>query len=1254
MKINVIDRNNYVISEELHETLRTGSLKNQSKAISKTKNGLYLVSFRMLNNDKKVLVYNYIYYDQIFLPSLLNFLAYKDEYSIRFREWGSTLVVVDKSVYKYINEREYDIIRYVEFEMTRNANIKYYIHTLEPLRALERYVKDNENAYFIGDPYKYAILHINTLNVLLSYNEVKDVFKHVVNKDYCNLISKILYPILNENKELKVNNDFEESISIMNSTIFLVSNLDNFVRELRDLDYSVNEGPQSLRGQVNSINALLNNFDYDYRRSLLNHNMYHVKRGVVDNRYLLNKSHFSFKNIHMNIGNVKWYSTTKNTNLSDKLLKKLNKKSFKTDSFMYISLSRFIQESDINNETQISIERFLLDYSYLSLSQDKENRLSGINYELFNNIKLKKHLLEVLNVLTDYIKNLKEKNFKLSSKSTKKMICESEFRNILNIIDTSLVLDISMGIIARVISNFGKITDNNNNSFLNICYEMGGTIVNNYIYTLYKNFIKKNVILLCENCLDYSSNISNEEGKSSLLTMISNIKSKIDNLDTFELLILVKKLLSLDNIKNQTFNDLENIVNYTLSDWKSDNKELIEKYTNELIIGIGSILIDWLNECNLTETQLITITKNKRENLLIPHPNLVQYLDDNITLNHLPLKIPMIVKPKLHSKFTDSKGNCKEILGGYLLNDEEVTEALIIPNWELRKGTDINKKNVIYAMVNNLNSVGFKINQDLLEFINLYGDKLDLLLKEIDIKNEKKKLTKSERSEIESYISKLNLQENILGLAKVFSNVSEFFLPVRLDFRGRVNCISQYLNYQSTELAKALLLFSKPEKLLKTDVESLNYFKSYGANCFGNKLDKKSWEDRCKWVNDNEYDIINYTNCKLISQAENKLLFTTFCIEYNRWIAAYNNHEISYFETYLPIQLDATCNGYQHLSLLISDVELAKELNLTKSSKKDVPKDFYGFLGLKLIELFKQKLKSSKLSHEDLNCYKRLSNMLILRSTIKKVIMTIPYNVSSYQMINYLKEHFIMIDNKFTGAYGMNFRYKHDPNVILCSKDFSLIASGLQEVLQQNFPKLRFLIMYLKTIAKIFTALDLIISWGTTSGILVNQSYISSKEIKLRPFSYNKSSFTLKVPTKTLSGNKQVRAFMPNLIHSLDATALALLADDLFNSNNINNFYAIHDCFAVTANNIPYLITSLKSVYTEIYIKDEYLRTLDNNLRESIKYAYGPESFNEKTLEVKAIIDNSERKEQYPDIDIVLGTKLPNMNLIKDSVYLVS
>jgi DNA-directed RNA polymerase len=56
----------------------------------------------------------------------------------------------------------------------------------------------------------------------------------------------------------------------------------------------------------------------------------------------------------------------------------------------------------------------------------------------------------------------------------------------------------------------------------------------------------------------------------------------------------------------------------------------------------------------------------------------------------------------------------------------------------------------------------------------------------------------------------------------------------------------EYLNYQGTELAKSLLIFSKGDKFLKSDTNSINYLKIFGANCFGNKLEKKSFVDRIK------------------------------------------------------------------------------------------------------------------------------------------------------------------------------------------------------------------------------------------------------------------------------------------------------------------------------------------------------------------------------------------------------------------------
>jgi len=52
---------------------------------------------------------------------------------------------------------------------------------------------------------------------------------------------------------------------------------------------------------------------------------------------------------------------------------------------------------------------------------------------------------------------------------------------------------------------------------------------------------------------------------------------------------------------------------------------------------------------------------------------------------------------------------------------------------------------------------------------------------------------------------------------------------------------------------------------------------------------------------------------------------------------------------------------------LIDDVSLSKELNLDNSYWKDMPKDFYTFVGFKLKDFFNNNLNDStvKLSEED-------------------------------------------------------------------------------------------------------------------------------------------------------------------------------------------------------------------------------------------------------------------------------------------------
>ena len=64
-------------------------------------------------------------------------------------------------------------------------------------------------------------------------------------------------------------------------------------------------------------------------------------------------------------------------------------------------------------------------------------------------------------------------------------------------------------------------------------------------------------------------------------------------------------------------------------------------------------------------------------------------------------------------------------------------------------------------------------------------------------------------------------------------------------------------------------------------------------------------------------------------------------MEFKRFYNFYCDEDSVYFETSLSIQLDATCNGFQHMALLSNETKLFKELNLSgvdvKNKDKYVP-----------------------------------------------------------------------------------------------------------------------------------------------------------------------------------------------------------------------------------------------------------------------------------------------------------------------------
>jgi hypothetical protein len=233
-----------------------------------------------------------------------------------------------------------------------------------------------------------------------------------------------------------------------------------------------------------------------------------------------------------------------------------------------------------------------------------------------------------------------------------------------------------------------------------------------------------------------------------------------------------------------------------------------------------------------------------------------------------------------------------------------------------------------------------------------------------------------------------------------------------------------------------------------------------------------------------------FNNCILLNKAKNKFLFIAFALEYIKIYNYIKYEKGSFIYTQLPIQLDATCNGYQHLSMLSRDNDLGKNLNLMSSKKEDVPNDFYGLLLNKITNSLMEAIANKDVDSEKIEAYKRIILFNPGRSLIKKPVMVESYNATLIKSADGLKDSCYCINEPdFSKAlvYDAKTRaeeYKKrkyilnkdsDPNIFLLDGDFNIIVKTMKDVLKNDYPKLTKLRLYLNEVGKVCNKLNITI-----------------------------------------------------------------------------------------------------------------------------------------------------------------------------------
>lgn len=309
----------YLIDFQLHTALLSGCLPknfiqfNKYKPVSLNKSGVYLVMLRSLKikDDDPALVYNYIFYSDLFTNLLLLYLItrHKFIYSEVYKEWGDFHTFIDINIGNGIYEEWSNFQNYTSMNINLGFNNKFISDIKASPNRYNEYLKSYHHTKNISSCLDFVNISKKYVTVITS-----SLMSHLVYLLYNKKFWEVIYFVFKfaEIKENifftdKTEINFDKDIHLLNNCLFVVKDIKVFIDKIRDYtNATISEGPSRLRGQVNSMNNFLNCLDKDFRNCLYEHNRYHLKRKNVSSKYFLPKSCFSFQNVHMNLGNIRW------------------------------------------------------------------------------------------------------------------------------------------------------------------------------------------------------------------------------------------------------------------------------------------------------------------------------------------------------------------------------------------------------------------------------------------------------------------------------------------------------------------------------------------------------------------------------------------------------------------------------------------------------------------------------------------------------------------------------------------------------------------------------------------------------------------------------------------------------------------------------------------------------------------------------------------------------------------------------------
>jgi DNA-directed RNA polymerase len=466
-------------------------------------------------------------------------------------------------------------------------------------------------------------------------------------------------------------------------------------------------------------------------------------------------------------------------------------------------------------------------------------------------------------------------------------------------------------------------------------------------------------------------------------------------------------------------------------------------------------------------------------------------------------------------------------------------------------------------------------------------------------------------------------------IADYLSSLDHFYVPLALEFRGRVSPIP-YFHYQRDDHVRGLFLFRDGEKMGWEGRSHLPMLAYAAAVADGNQwsgVEKPSRlrpKDRLDWTMENLKKIRRIgggvlSGAKLselrplLDGVDDPCQFIATCVEIEKAQSSGSED----FESRLPILMDMSNSALQHWGKLV-DAPETKYANLTDDKN---PQDHY-------LEVAGDVFRTGE------DCTKLMKGEDD-RAIVKGAIVAHSYGSRPGRIKSKWIQRADKLVKIFT-ATGMTKGIvktlkKRGPLPVGITKDAPKLASLILHADNKRTPFVQSAKRFINAIAKRYSDHGIDWRWLSGLGLPVINCYRLPETKRVRYFDFHKNKWRKKKiaigDAEEIESKGASRAAGANFIHSMDGVGghLGMIALEAAKQNI--QLLSIHDCFGCTAPQYLRLLSIVRDTFGQLHENDEQvladiLGRAKQDLPKDMKMPKLPERGNQDNNEMIRISHN--------------------------------